>query len=200
MPLLDLLRQLAAAGVLDHPNDAFYLSSQELGEVAAQPRPLLETVARRKQQLEHWRTLTAPASVGAPLVIEARSPQSQVVHRFFFGTVSPTSHEENVIRGHAASKGRARGRARIIHSLSEADRLQAGDILVCKTTAPPWTPLFALAAAVVTETGGVLSHSAICAREYAIPCVVGARGATSRIPEGALITVDGDQGRVVIEE
>jgi pyruvate,water dikinase len=92
-----------------------------------------------------------------------------------------------------------RGRARIIESLGEADRLQAGEVLVCTTTAPPWTPLFAIAAAVVTDTGGVLSHSAICAREYAIPCVVATQVATKLIPDGAMVTVDGIQGVVTIE-
>jgi pyruvate,water dikinase len=86
----------------------------------------------------------------------------------------------------------------VVHSLNEAQRLRPGEILVCKTTAPPWTPLFAVAAGVVTETGGILSHSAICAREYAIPCVVGTQVATSRIPDGAMITVDGTKGTVVI--
>jgi pyruvate,water dikinase len=70
---------------------------------------------------------------------------------------------------------------------------------VCTTTAPPWTPLFAIAAAVVTDSGGVLSHSAICAREYAIPCVVATQVATQVIHDGALITVDGTNGVVILE-
>ncbi len=66
-------------------------------------------------------------------------------------------------------------------------------------TAPPWTPLFAIAAAVVTDTGGVLSHSAICAREYAIPCVVATQVATQMIKDGSTITVDGTKGVVQID-
>jgi pyruvate,water dikinase len=87
----------------------------------------------------------------------------------------------------------------VIRSLDEADRLQSGDVLVCRSTAPPWTPLFAIAAAVVTDTGGILSHSAIVAREYGIPAVVGTRVATERIPDGARVTVDGNAGEVRIE-
>jgi pyruvate,water dikinase len=104
----------------------------------------------------------------------------------------------NVISGQAASKGVATGRARIILDLGQAERLQPGDVLVCQTTAPPWTPLFAIAAAVVTDSGGILSHGAICAREYGIPCVAGSQVGTSRIPEGALVTVDGGRGTVTI--
>jgi len=74
--------------------------------------------------------------------------------------------------------------------------VRRGDILVCGATDPAWTPLFRLAAGVVTETGGVLSHAAIVAREYGIPAVAGAPGALRRIPDGAPVTVDGTRGTV----
>ena len=86
----------------------------------------------------------------------------------------------------------------VIHTLAEAERLEPGDILVCPTTAPPWTPLFAIAGAVVTDSGGVLSHAAICAREYAIGRVVGTMIGTRAIPDGATITVDAGVGTVRI--
>ena len=69
-------------------------------------------------------------------------------------------------------------------------------MLVAATTAPPWTPLFATAAAVVSDTGGILSHCAVVAREYGIPAVVGTGNATARIPDGHLVEVDGDAGVV----
>ena len=87
----------------------------------------------------------------------------------------------------------------MVRQLAEADSLQPGEILVCTLTAPPWTPLFSIAGGVVTDTGGILSHSAICAREFAIPAVVGTMVGTSVIPDGAMITVDGDNGVVRIE-
>ena len=105
-----------------------------------------------------------------------------------------------MLKGLGASKGVARGVARVIVGLHEAERLQPGDILVCRTTAPPWTPLFTIAAAVVTDSGGLLSHSAICAREYGVPCVVATQDATVRIPDGATVTVDGTKGTVTIED
>ena len=118
--------------------------------------------------------------------------------RHFFGLGAP-SVEEGVVKGAGASRGTVTGRARIIRHLEDSARLEPGDILVCVTTAPPWTALFAIAGAVVTNTGGVMSHSGICAREFAIPCVVGTRDATDRIADGAMITVDGGAGTVTIE-
>ena len=74
-----------------------------------------------------------------------------------------------------------------------------GDILVCPSTSPPWSPYFAVVAAVVTDAGGVVSHAAIEAREYGIPAVVGTRLGTRRIPDGAMVTVDGSAGTITIE-
>jgi pyruvate,water dikinase len=91
-----------------------------------------------------------------------------------------------------------RGRARVIRSLAEAQTLQKGDILVTETTSPAWTPLFATVAAVVTDTGGVLSHCAIVTREYGIPAVVGTGTATALIKDGQLLEVDGSAGSVRI--
>ena len=86
-----------------------------------------------------------------------------------------------------------------MRSLEEASKLQAGDILVCEMTLPPWTPLFSTASAVVADTGGILSHCAIVAREYRIPCVVGTMNGTNVIKDGMRITVDGSKGLVRIE-
>ena len=84
----------------------------------------------------------------------------------------------------------------MIRSLAQAGKLQKGDILVTEFTVPPWTPLFATAAAVVTDTGGVLSHSAVVAREYRIPAVVGTGRATTTFHDGQLLEVDGTAGMV----
>jgi pyruvate,water dikinase len=90
------------------------------------------------------------------------------------------------------------GIARVILSLEDAGRLNRGDILVTDTTAPPWTPLFATAGGIVTDTGGILSHCAVVAREYRIPAVVGTGGATAAIKDGQMIEVDGEAGTVRI--
>lgn len=83
-------------------------------------------------------------------------------------------------------------------SIADAEDLAPGEIIVAKTTSPSWTPLFATAAAVVTESGGILSHCAVVAREYALPAVVGVRDATDLIENGQSIEVDGEMGVVRI--
>lgn len=102
------------------------------------------------------------------------------------------------LSGVAGAGGIATGTARVATSLAEAAELADGEILVCPMTAPPWVPLISIAAAVVTDTGGVNSHSAIVAREIGIPAVVGTEHATSTITTGQVVTVDGDTGVVAI--
>ena len=109
------------------------------------------------------------------------------------------STDERRINGVAASKGQVTGTARVLFGIDEAHRLQPGEIIVCRTTAPPWTSLFSIAGGVVSDGGGLLSHTAICAREYGIPAVVATQVATKFIQDGARITVDGDKGLVIVE-
>jgi pyruvate,water dikinase len=101
-----------------------------------------------------------------------------------------------VLQATPASAGRAVGTARVINGPADFGRARAGDVLVCQTTTPAWTPLFASAGALVTDTGGILSHAAIVAREYRLPAVVGCDVATTPIRDGARVEVDGDAGRV----
>jgi pyruvate,water dikinase len=131
--------------------------------------------------------------------MDSAPPDLRTVMRHLRGYGVVASADVSVINGMGASKGVVRGRARVLRGLDEAHRLADGDVLVCRSTAPPWTPLFSIAAAVVTDSGGILSHSAICAREYGIPAVVGTQVATSRIPDGAMVLVDGARGTVTIE-
>jgi pyruvate,water dikinase len=116
----------------------------------------------------------------------------------FFGGPPPAAEAPDVLRGNAGSPGKVRGLARVVRALSQAGKLQAGDILVAETTAPPWTPLFATAAAIVTDTGDILSHCAVVAREYQVPAVVGTGRATKEIRDRQMLEVDGDAGLVRI--
>ena len=104
------------------------------------------------------------------------------------------------LTGLGASGGRATGPARLLRGPEDFARMQPGDILVAPITTPAYTPLFALAKAVVTDIGGPLSHSSIVAREYGIPAVLGTGSATARIHDGDVVTVDGDTGRVLLAE
>lgn len=105
----------------------------------------------------------------------------------------------NAVRGIPAVAGCYRGVARVIRDEGEFDRLGAGEVLVCPMTSPAWSVLFERAGALVTDHGGVLSHPAVLAREYGIPAVVATRDGTRRIPDGAVVVVDGTAGIVTVE-
>jgi phosphoenolpyruvate synthase/pyruvate phosphate dikinase len=104
----------------------------------------------------------------------------------------------DALQGAGASPGVAEGIARIVSSVDDFARIQRGDVLVAAMTTPAWTTVFPSLAALVTETGGVLSHAAVVAREYGLPAVVGAAGALTAIPDGARIRVDGSNGSITI--
>jgi pyruvate,water dikinase len=201
VPVLALGRKLVATGVLEDARDAYFFTTAELAAAASSGASLVAAAAERKAELAWQRTLTPPPFIGTPPSGGGMPPGLGGFFRYYGGVRGgPPAAPSATITGMAASKGTARGTARVIRDLTEADRLQPGDILVCRTTAAPWTPLFGIAAAVVTDSGGILSHSAICAREYAIPAVVGTQIGTARIPDGAAVVVDGDAGTVTIEQ
>jgi pyruvate,water dikinase len=197
--LLEGGRRLVADGALAAADDVFFLEPEELRATLAQPgSDLRGAVTARAAERDRQRSLVPPPVLGTT---PPAPPADDAFGRFvakFFGVPPAAPEDENELRGAPGSAGVVRGTARIIRSISEAGRLQAGDILVAQTTAPPWTPLFATVAAVVTDTGGALSHCAVVAREYGIPAVVGTAMASTVIPDGATIEVDGTAGVVRI--
>lgn len=176
--------RLVELGGAARPDDVFLYEGDELGAaldggavVAA------EELAFRRETLAAFRAATPPRVLGKPL--EENAPD--------------TSAEDGLIHGTPASAGSTRARARVVSTLADAGRLQPGEVLVAAMTMPAWTPLFAVAGAVVTDAGGVLSHPAVVAREFGIPAVVGAGNATARIADGDMVTVDGTAGTIEIE-
>jgi phosphoenolpyruvate synthase/pyruvate phosphate dikinase len=107
-----------------------------------------------------------------------------------------TNMTSNVLKGVAGSTGKVTGTARVLFGPEDFGKMKLGDVLVAVTTTPAWTPLFALASAIVTDIGGPLSHSSIVAREYGIPAVLSTGMATRRIMNGQTIIVDGGRGTV----
>jgi pyruvate,water dikinase len=112
----------------------------------------------------------------------------------------PAATAGDILVGAAGSAGVARGRARIVLDPSDPAGMEPGDVLVAPLTDPSWTPLFLPAAAVVVNVGALMSHSVIVSRELGIPCVVAVEDATERIPDGALVEVDGANGFVTVVE
>jgi pyruvate,water dikinase len=193
-------RRLAEAGAVEEREDVFYLTLDEVrrsaGEMMGARRPgdLRALVAARQAEMAYYRTIAPPPALGtAPSLPQGPLPR---LVAGIVGAPPPEASAPDIVPGSAGSPGVARGRARVILSLAEAGRLQAGEVLVARTTLPQWTPLFARAAAIVTDAGGVLSHCAIVAREYGLPAVVGTRTATQRLRDGQLLEVDGTAGVV----
>jgi pyruvate,water dikinase len=194
--------RLAQAGVLEKADDVFYLTPEELQN--SRDTSVKDLIQERKVELERFSQITPPPMLGTAPPFELTNAGS-MVRAIFKGEMAQSNggqSEASMVKGLAGSAGIIRGTARVIHSLTEASKLQPGDILVTAFTEPPWTPLFATAGAVVTDQGGVLSHTAVVAREYRIPAVVGTGSATSIFQDGQLIEVDGNTGivRVVVEE
>jgi pyruvate,water dikinase len=181
-------RRLVSKKQLVDANDVFYLTGLELpAALRGELRDAQSAADHSKSAMERWSKIEPPPTIGTPPVEEAATPPG-ALH----------ADGPNDLKGNGASAGVARGPARVLMSLSEAGRLRPGDVLVARTTMPAWTPLFAAACAVVTESGGVLSHAAVVAREYGIPAVLGVADATRLIRDGQLIEVDGGAGRVRI--
>ncbi|MEV6099929.1 phosphoenolpyruvate synthase [Nocardia sp. NPDC051981] len=110
--------------------------------------------------------------------------------------VAHTAEDRVLVRGLAAAPGRAAGPVRVLRSPAEGSALGDGEILVAPMTNPDWLPTLSRAAAVVTDSGGMTCHAAIVARELGIPCIVGARTATTQLTTGQEVTVDGSAGQV----
>jgi len=200
--ILEFGQRLAQAGSLEAVNDVFCLNPDELQN--GRDVPMKRLVQERKAEMEHFSHVIPPPKLGTMPAFELTDGGSllRAMSKGELGAPNTSPREAHRVKGQAGSAGVARGAARVIHSLAEAGKLQPGDVLVAQFTLPPWTPLFATASAVVTDAGGVLSHSAIVAREYHIPAVVGTGHATSTFHDGELLEVDGNTGivRVVVEE
>jgi len=185
---LALGARLVAAGRLGAPDEIWDLELDEIRTLAA-GGPLAdpsaaERIAARRAEMAEAADLLVPELVFGDAFV-ARRPEERVRAR---------------LSGIPSARGSARGTARVVRGRDDFASVGSGEILVIPYSDVGWTPLFARAAGVVAEAGGLLSHAAIVAREYGIPCVVSVAGACSAIPDGATVHVDGVTGSVTIEE
>ncbi|HVE91657.1 MAG TPA: PEP-utilizing enzyme [Actinomycetota bacterium] len=197
--LLEFGRRLAERGLIDGPRDVFLLERDEMTAAVGrlpEGEDLRGLVRTRLEEMNRYARIRPPSALGTPET-QPRSRDNFMARTFgrFFGA-DVEQGDDGAVRGHPGSPGTAKGTARVINSIEEAGRLKPGDVLVATTTAAPWTPLFATVSAVVTDTGGALSHCAVVAREYGIPAVVGTGTATTVIRDGQIVEVDGDAGVV----
>ena len=166
--------------MITDPSDVFLLDLAELadclhGRLAAAP-----LVAARREEMSEAADLHWPETIigDDPVPIRGRS-------------------RARILMGVPTSRGRRTGPARVVTSLATAPDIGPDDVLILAAADVTWTPLLLRAGAVVTETGGMLSHASIVAREFGLPCVASVEGATG-IAEGTTVCVDGGSGEVLL--
>jgi phosphohistidine swiveling domain-containing protein len=180
---LTAARRLVDDGLLDDAETVFLLEVDEVTAALRGTKPreaLARSIAQRQLERRRYAAM--------------QPPEAFIGERPLYG--QPLPDDGTGLRGMPSSPGRVTGTARVLRSPREGTRLQAGEVLVAPSTDPGWTPLFLLAAGLVMETGGYLSHGAIVAREYGIPAVINVPQATQRIPDGSTIELDGAAGTV----
>ncbi|PNI09465.1 phosphoenolpyruvate synthase [Arthrobacter sp. AFG7.2] len=207
--LLELGNRLVTSNVIAGPTDVFWLRFQELEAavrfglaeqdagapavaITGADRPVRAAAVEERRML--WR---GQAKAAAPQMLPERPWMEKAI-----GSMMPAGSQHqagDVIKGVGASSGRVSAPVRLLRGPQDFGQMQPGDVLVARITTPAWTPLFAMASAVVTDVGGPLSHSSIVAREYGIPAVLGTGVATQRLATGQQVSVDGDAGTVTIQ-
>jgi pyruvate,water dikinase len=181
-------RRLAREGSIGEPSDVLYLSKDEVAELLRAPADATPEIGVRRAAHARQRTLTPPLKLGRP------EPDFGITSRF--DVAREEAGDANEMKGVGASAGVVRGTARVALGAADFGRIQRGDIIVCPSSNPSWVPVFAIAAGLVTNTGGVLAHAAVVAREFGLPAVVGVAGATTKIADGREIEIDGTAGTV----
>ena len=192
--VLEMGRRLTKAGALQMPEDVMFLEAEELLLLARCEKGSTVPQARITQRREHWEIWRN--RVPATYLFDGVETEGEIAG----DDPTPIAKDVTVFSGRGVSRGVARGPARVLETSADIQQVRAGEILVTSNLDPAWTGVFPLISGLVTETGGVLSHGAVLAREYGIPAVMGLPGATRRIATGAPLEVDGNQGRVALLE
>lgn len=192
---LELVRRAHERGGVDDREGPLLLTEEEFLSYVADPAPMLPVIEERRRNLLRLRDLEPPFAFD----VKDHGGQAPAVSTWLpCRTTGTAASVGDVLQGSAGAPGVAQGRARVLTDPSDPTALEPGDVLIAPLTDPSWTPLFIPAAAVIVEVGAAMSHSMIVSRELGIPCVVGVSEATLRIPDGALVEVDGQAGTVTL--
>ena len=189
--LLELGSRFMKGGMIATPADIFWIKQDEAEQAAA-----------RLDQSDSLDSLSAviPPRKAAWRAAKRVTPPARLPHLTlpWLQAIKGRRRAGETLKGVAASPGRVTAPACVVNGPQDFSQMKPGDVLVAAITTPAWTPLFARAAAIVTDVGGPLSHGSIVAREYGIPAVLGTGEATKRIRNGQMITVDGSAGVVFL--
>jgi len=179
---LALGSHFASRGLIDAPEDIYYLTISQVRDIVGgktADKDFHAEIARHKNDMERFHDIILPTII--------------------YGDEVPPVREADmgVLQGIPTSIGHYTGKVKVVRGIQDFPKVQKGDVLVIPYSDVGWTPLFARAGAVVAESGGLLSHSSIVAREYNIPAVVSVEGAT-RLKDETVVTVDGHKGEILI--
>ena len=189
----ELGRRWVANGQIEEPTDLAFLTVEEQEAELNAPGTHRDVIAERKARFDELSALEEPfLFVGDQPTPDTWPPRSA-------GAETQAAPGDS-LQGMPGCPGTAVGRARVVLDSADPTNLEPGDILVAPITDPSWTPLFVPAGGVVVNVGAPLSHAIIVSRELGIPCAVSVTDATSLIPDGALIEVNGDTGAVTVLE
>jgi pyruvate,water dikinase len=195
----ELGSRLVTAGAIQQADDIYWLEKPEIETCVRELEQgdLLDNLSAR---VEERKAFNKRAGQETPPPMMPMKKKFMGIKTSVWLAESESNQTSNVIKGVATSAGKVTAPACILRGSEDFHKMRPGDVLVAGATTPAWTPLFAMASAVVTDIGGPLSHGSIVAREYGIPAVMGTGVATNRIKDGQVITVDGGAGTVELRE
>jgi len=182
---LEYGRRLTAKGVLDAPEDVFFLSKEEVFELIGDPRDARGQVLERRAVFDRYRDVLPPKFLRGNTEFDDTVVQGKDTAR---------------ITGTSASPGVVSGTVRVVNRIEELPQIMKGEIMVTSNTDPGWTAVFPKLGGLITETGGILSHGAVVSREYGIPAVTAVKDATVIFRTGQTVTLDGNDGTIYIVE
>ena len=204
--MLEFGRRFAAAGTFHAAEDIFHIREKDFERVLHHPQDfnLRPEVAKHKGELEEFRKIESQAVVSYD-TIEGAVGWLMGMREFHVALSmgympEPKEGVNALIWGTCGSPGQAEGTARVITSEDQLQEIQKGDIVVCPTTYVTWTPYFSLMGGLIVDRGGSLSHSAICSREYGIPCIMNTFAGTSTLKTGQKVKINADIGAVFVDE
>ena len=185
---------LVDSGDLDDPDDVLHFSVEELrGAASAPSRDVLRSKVAERMKLREWQEgLQQPEKLG-------NGPLPEDPFAGMHDLPSGVGFEGGILKGVPASRGKVTGTARVMTPGEGLPRVHPGDILVAENAGSDWTPVLSILGGIVLDSGSVMQHAALVAREYRIPAVIMTKDATSVIKDGASITVDGDAGIVELD-
>ena len=202
-------KRLAESGTIDNPDDVFMLNPDEIDRVIMVPEAHdMRWVTRRRRA--DWEkahktanppVFTRRASLEEAVKLDLLPSGDAIAIKIVVGEIpQPKPKLKADLWGICGCSGEAEGTARVVTKYEDLKKVQPGDILVCPSTNPTWTPVFGLVNGVITDTGGTLCHAAIIGREYGVPTIVNAQKATDKIKTGQRVKMDATNGAIYIQD